>query len=715
MSDKRSALGALKATAAAAILSAAAGGAHAQATAQEAPGKRVPSFNLYGLPGLVDMPTAEMASDGTLALTVGQFGNTTRGTLSFQLLPRVIGSFRYARLQDSTLDPRDDYFDRSFDIRLQLLKESDWLPAVTVGLQDFAGTGLFGGEYLVATKEIVPGLRVTGGLGWGRLGSHNVVGSTGTRPANDIGLGGTVDYERFFRGDAGFFGGVSYDVTDRLRVKLEYSSDDYELEQSTSPFERSSPWNFGIDYMFRNGTQLSLYHVYGTEIGAQITLATDLKSAPVPGGNEGAPLPVQPRSAESAVDLGWTGNSVAQTRARESLDQLLDDEGIGLEGLRLEAGRATARIQNRKYNAVPQAIGRTARAMTRALPGSISEFVIVTTEDGLPGSAVVLDRADIETLEFDAASAIEDRARIVDAAGLTPAPFPDEYPKLEWSFSPFVRTSAFDPDEPLRVDYGLRVSGEARLTPSFILAGAVSHKLGGNIGDGRINTATPGVPAVRTNYTLYAREADTAVDYLTLSHYAHPVEDFYTRVTAGYLERQYAGISTEVLWKPVDSRLGLGGEVNFIRQRDYDGGFGLRDNETITGEIPEVNGHLSAYYDIGWGFHGQVDVGRYLAGDYGATVSIDREFDNGWRVGAFATFTELSADEFGEGSFDKGIRVTLPLNWAIGSANRRAETVVIKPITRDGGARLSVRGRLYDRVRDNHGPEMAKTWGRFWR
>ena len=77
----------------------------------------------------------------------------------------------------------------------------------------------------------------------------------------------------------------------------------------------------------------------------------------------------------------------------------------------------------------------------------------------LPTSAVVLDRRDIEALEFDAASAIEDRARIVDAAGVTPPVFADEYPKFEWSFSPFVRTSSFDPDEPLRVDYGLRVSG----------------------------------------------------------------------------------------------------------------------------------------------------------------------------------------------------------------------------------------------------------------
>ena len=61
-----------------------------------------------------------------------------------------------------------------------------------------------------------------------------------------------------------------------------------------------------------------------------------------------------------------------------------------------------------------------------------------------------------------------------------------------------------------------------------------------------------------------------------------------------------------------------------------------------------VTGYVSAYYDFGNGYLGQLDVGNYLAGDVGATVSVDRVFVNGWRVGAFATVTDVSADEFGE-------------------------------------------------------------------
>ena len=183
----------------------------------------------------------------------------------------------------------------------------------------------------------------------------------------------------------------------------------------------------------------------------------------------------------------------------------------------------------------------------------------------------------------------------------------------------------------------------------------------------------------------------------------------------------YGGASAELLWKPVDSRLALGGELNYIQKRDYDQLFGFQEMTTtdpvsgITRDIPEVNGHISAYYSFENGFHGQLDVGRYLAGDYGATLSVDREFANGWRVGAYATVTDASADDFGEGSFDKGIRFTIPIGSVIGTPTRRENNLTIQSLTRDGGARLDVQGRLYEKVRDYHQPNVANTWGTFWR
>lgn len=126
-------------------------------------------------------------------------------------------------------------------------------------------------------------------------------------------------------------------------------------------------------------------------------------------------------------------------------------------------------------------------------------------------------------------------------------------------------------------------------------------------------------------------------------------------------------------------------------------------------------GHVSAYYDFGKGYNAQLDVGRYLAGDYGATISIDRQFANGWKIGAYATFTDVTSEDFGEGSFDKGIILTIPIAWASGQATRKTNQQVIRSLTRDGGAQLRVQGRLYDRVRDYHVESYSDSWGRYWR
>jgi hypothetical protein len=169
-------------------------------------------------------------------------------------------------------------------------------------------------------------------------------------------------------------------------------------------------------------------------------------------------------------------------------------------------------------------------------------------------------------------------------------------------------------------------------------------------------------------------------------------------------------VSGEVLWKPVESRLALGAELNYTKQRDTDGGLGFDEYD-----YDIVTGHVSAYYDFGNGFLGQLDVGKYLAGDVGATVSVDRVFANGWKVGAFATVTDVDPEDFGPSGFDKGIRFTIPLNWAMGTESRQGFGATLRPGGGDGGARVEVDGRLYDSIREYHGDALDPEWGRVWR
>tara|TARA_R100000049_G_C1949196_1_gene95820 strand:+ start:683 stop:2818 length:2136 start_codon:yes stop_codon:yes gene_type:complete len=683
----------------------------------------LPAFNLYGLPGLIDMPTAEPAPDGTLALTYGYVGGANRGSLSFQLAPRLSGTFRYTGIQDFDHPASVDgvYYDRSFDIRFQIFTETDWRPSVVIGLQDFIGTGIYSGEYLVATKTLAPGLAVTAGLGWGRLGSYGAMTSVGTRSDTILGTGGQPTADRWFRGDVAPFGGISWSPDKRLTVKLEYSSDDYEEERRSSDFDHGMPVNLGLDYRFDNGTQLSLYYAYGSTVGAQLTLPINPKTLGVPGGTESAGLPVKPRAPGSAADLGWTSDLPGTSDSVEAqLARALERENLELQGFRLEPTRATLRVRNDTYGAPAQAIGRTARVMTRLLPASVEEFVIIPSDRGMALSAVTMRRSDLERLEQDAAVDMLARTSFSDAQRIAPPVDLQSHPRFTWSLGPSLSYSTFDPDDPLRVDIGASLRGKLEITPNIVLRGALTKRVFGNL-DEIDRESESALPRVRTDYGVFAREGDPSLRTLTLSFYGRPAPQVYSRLTLGYLESMYAGASAEVLWKPVSSRLALGAELNYVERRDFDQQFGLQGNETtdpvsgITRSFPKVNGHVSAYYNFGGGYNGQLDVGRYLAGDTGATLTFSREFVNGWKIGAFATLTDVSADDFGEGSFDKGIMLTIPLAIGTGTPSREGTDVTIRSVQRDGGARLSVPDRLYELVREGHEPDVAASWGRFWR
>ncbi len=245
----------------------------AAATAQEFR----PTYSMFGSPGLLEMPTAQSAPDGELAFSISNYGNYLRNTLTFQVTPRLSGSFRYARITGGA-GPLAvaDYYDRSFDLRYRLIDEGRYLPAVAVGLQDFIGTGLFSSEYLVATKTIASDFTLTAGLGWGRLGSRN--GFTNplgaiddcfeTRPPLDFGFGGRVQTSRFFRGDAALFGGVEWRIRDNLTLKAEYSSDAYVTEVAAGTSVIDSPYNFGLTYRPRPGVELGLSYLYATRWGS---------------------------------------------------------------------------------------------------------------------------------------------------------------------------------------------------------------------------------------------------------------------------------------------------------------------------------------------------------------------------------------------------------------------------------------------------------------
>jgi hypothetical protein len=658
--------------------------------------------NTYGQPGLIDMPSAYVYPDGEIVLTTSYFVNQTRNTFAFQIAPRLTGVFEYALLNDLTFDGGAFYdyiYDRSFSLRYQVLREGRSTPAVSVGLNDFLGTGIYSGEYIVASKQFGDQITATAGIGWGRLAGDgsfdNPLSFLGDRfedrGARTGAQGGVVEFGRWFTGPAAVFAGVAYAPVERWTFLAEYSPDAYTIE-SPSAFKRRKPYNVGLRYQLTDSVTLGAQYLYGSEVGVQVSYAVNPLDPPRGQTNDGPPLRVSQGLA--------SGN-------RGQVDAALAGEGITLLGLNIAGKIARVEVQNDRYMAAAQALGRTARVLSATLPAQIDTFEIVLVEKGLPVTSSQIMRTTLEAEEFalDGAWNTLTQTRITDAGpGLTP--MPDLYPRTGFTIDPYLTPSLFDPDAPVRADFGIALTGFYEPVAGLSLAGTVKQRILGNT-DESTRASTSILPRVRSDAYLYAK-ADTTLDNLTAAYAFRPGPSLYAKVTAGYLESMFGGIAAEVLWYPVGSRLALGAEVAQVRQRDFDQRLGFQDYEVSTG-------HISAYYDFGGGYQGQVDVGRYLAGETGATLALDRTFENGWRVGAFATLTDVPFSDFGEGSFDKGIRITIPLGFVSGKPSRDVTALTIRPVLRDGGARLDVPNRLYETVHDAGGAELVDSWGRFWK
>ena len=159
-------------------------------------------------------------------------------------------------------------------------------------------------------------------------------------------------------------------------------------------------------------------------------------------------------------------------------------------------------------------------------------------------------------------------------------------------------------------------------------------------------------------------------------------------INAGIFEDMFTGFGFEYLNFEANKRFSWGFEAHQVFKRDYNFGFGLLNYKNTTF-------HFNSYYknDFIFPFDAKISFGEYLAGDKGGTIQMSRKFKGGVEFGIFATFTDVSFEKFGEGSFDKGIFFTIPIG-----RDRQIESFFWRPLTKDPGQKLLRKNEIYDLV-----------------
>lgn len=652
--------------------------------------------SLTGQTGLVGMPDARVAEEGTLRFGLSHADPYFTVWSSLAFFSRLELSGRYITIDGvpgfSDAPELGDYRDKAFDAKAVLLAESPWLPAVAVGAQDYLGTRLFAARYVALSKHLGE-FDVTAGYGQKRI--DGVFGGVRYRPARfpawslaaeyDANAYGT-DYRADLSGAARHAGGLTY--------ALGYAG---------------SWW----------GTQLS-YRDGG--LAGNLYVAIPLMQPEfIPKLDEPAPYTAATPRAPAAQ---WGAD------ARRALAVALHRQGFSGIHIRLHGPILEVALTHGRISLVSRAVGRAARTALRLGPRDMTAMRVTYVLNEQPlvtyafNDLAVLERyfaghATRGALESvsDVTYASSETARQLRGAAVfaldtddielaDTGPLPDggtfrevraASPLTGFGLLPFnVRIFFNDPGAPVRYDtfsmftygrrlgYGLHVNGSARLT------------LFENVSDIR-QPSTSLLPHVRSDIGAYRREGDRLrLNTLLINKYALLGERLYGRLSAGYYEEMYAGAGGQLLYLPRQGDWAVDFALDALRQRAPGEAFGFIDYSVVTALG-------SAHYRFPRrGVTATLRAGRFLAKDNGVRAELKRRFRSGVEVGAWYTWTN-ARDITNPGTpdspyYDKGLFVAIPLNVLLTKDTQDRASMALADYTRDVGQMVVSPGDLYSIV-----------------
>ena len=656
----------------------------------------------FGGVGLLQMPTGRLPADGEVTLAAHHSGDYDFYTVGMAVYPWLESTIRYTEILDRLYGPNpsfsgnQSYVDKSFDVKLRLLQESYWVPQTAVGFRDIGGTGLFSGEYLAASKR-AGFLDTTLGIGWGYLGRRGNIknplidlsSSYATRTGSSS--TGAVNASNFFHGPAALYGGVeAYLPWYDLRLKLETDGNNYRHD-AAGKMAQKSIWNAGLVLPITRWADITVSYERGNTLGATLALHTNLSAArPMP---DSGPAPVSPLppAAPQLVTRNW--GAVAE--------QLRTNAGYTDTRIYSDGTTVTVYGEQQNFRDREQGQQRAARVLAANVPSGVSRLRIVNENERMATTETVVDVAQLRESTLSLVEPADKIATTHSAPVATPAGNLLTRDRKTWdaTVAPQLLQSFGGPEAFYMYQFGLNAHGSVWLNDWAQLHTAWFANIKNNYNKFTyLDTNSDALPQVRTRVREYVAHNPMRMDNLQLTTFAHPASDWYADAYAGYLEMMYAGVGSEVLYRPYASRWAAGVNVNDVRQRNPSDRFGLLQYHVVTG-------FATLYYQIGDDRSTllSLSAGRFLAKDRGVGIDVARRFDSGIIAGAYANFSNVSAQQYGEGRFTKGFYISIPFDLMTVHPSTLRANIGWEPLTRDGGQMLSRAVELYS-VTDERAP-----------
>lgn len=659
-----------------------------------------PSQMVQGGNGLIQTPTARMREQGGMAINYTDNGEYRFWSVNIQLYDWMEATARYTDVRTQLYSQVESFSgdqtlkDKGLDVKFRLWKESYYLPDISVGFRDFGGTGFFESEYINASKSVGP-FDFHLGLGWGYLGTADDItnpfcelrDSFCERPGGFSGRGGKVDYDQFFKGTASFFGGIEYQTPwEPLTLKLEFEGNDYS-EDRAGELEQDSRWNIGAVYRYKD-VDFSFNYQRGNTIGFGLTYRFNMNTA------SQLKFDKEPRSLMARRPP----KKIEDVNKSALYNDMFRDAGFVLSDAELTENEATFYGTQVSYRDQDEAIERIGRVAASELPDTVKTYHIVDSRGGQPMVDTQVDaEAFIAAARYESVDADikQTYIRTDPSQEVLDAYEPENTKGLFYSADFFFTQSFGNPEDFYLYQTGFLLGGGYAFDEKFSVRGSARVTLLDNFDKFNylVDNEEVALPRVRTRVREYVSENDVWLDTAILHYKDRLSENLFGQAYAGYLETMFAGVGGEIMYREVDSNIAYGLDINYVKQRDPLKQMALEDYDAITG-------HASVYWKPEFLDDTQITVsaGQFLAKDKGVNIDYAKRFDSGIIVGAFAAFTDVSSEEYGEGSFTKGFYISIPTDLFLLQPSKGRGFFPWVPISRDGGQMLQRPARLINQT-----------------
>ena len=520
--------------------------------------------------------------------------------------------------------------------------------------------------------------------------------------SGEFGLGGDFRASNWFSGPAAIFGGLEYNLRKYgLKFIAEYDTSNPDMS-AFNPLPVKSRINIGVNYSVSDNLQLRAAFERGSNFRIGFALKGNFYKDTIP-----KPGPKNVISLDEERKKRIEKNSQIFYL---SLNKSLRDESLAIQAATLTKNEASVAVASSKFRSPVRAAGRTARIVSALAPDGVDRINVHMMNGDFEVSTFHLNRN-----KFDAAKEYKGSpAEILEASSLksySDKPLMEnsgfelqyDFPETYWSMAPALRHQIGGPEAFYlgqlfwKTDTNIKFSRHLSLHTSF----------GINIYDTFDNFNNPSqstIPKVRSDIQQYLKEGKAFnLQRMQIQYMYSPMNDIFARFDAGYLEEMFGGVGGEVLYRPFKKNYALSFSLHKVKQRGYEQMFSFKEYKTTTG-------HISLYYDFPYGISSGISAGKYLAGDKGVSLDLSRRYQSGFTLGVFATKTNLSAEEFGEGSFDKGIYVSIPTSMFYSDFRTGNITFGLHPLTKDGGAKLIQHNLLYSLLADTNERSILRDW-----